>query len=75
MEEEFGDLLHDYDKENLKLKKANTLGSNSIASTSQSKDKQSSLNSKKKPQPMSMFPNRFGVKPLNQKKVEANIPL
>ena len=39
MEEEFGDLLVDYDKENLKLKKSNTLGSGSIGSSVISKDK------------------------------------
>jgi len=67
MEEQLGGLLVDYDKENLKLKKANTLGSNSISSGIVSKDKQSSKQSTK---PMNMF-NRFGAKPLHQKKVVA----
>ena len=69
MEEEMGDLLVDINQERLKLKKANTVtASKSKTETTEPSSKHSS----NKPAFNAFgLGNRFGVKPINQKKVQA----
>lgn len=66
MEEDLGDILVDYNKENLQLKKANT--------TQEAKASKGSTNASVRPagsRPLTLMMGRFGAKPLNQKKVQA----
>jgi len=69
MEEELGDLMIDYNEENLKLRKANTSVGTAGAETNQPSSK-GSFN-KPNNKMIGFGFGRMGVKPLNQKKVEA----
>lgn len=66
-DEEIGDILVDYNKEKLQLKKAMTTqdAKTSKGSTTASTRAHGS-------RPMSLMMGRFGAKPLNQKKVQAD---
>lgn len=67
MEEDLGDILVDYNKQKLQMKKANTVTDGGVGSKSSGKASLKAPTAR----PTTLMMGRFGAKPLNQKKVEA----